>query len=259
MRTGNEDESDQPEGASNARLRRRRPTLAPGRDPVRGGVLSRRGIFRTGSGSATRRPSSSSTSPTDGPTTRTPEGAGGWTAGRGHATPARCGAAQRCRSSTRPVPGGRTAAIRRSSPRPTGSPEFRPWDERACRIDERVAPHPGDLILEKENASAFFGTHLAPYLIGHGVDTLLITGCSTSACIHATATDAKSYRFRPIIVRECVGDRSPVAHEWTLFDIQARFADVVPLDEVLRPIRFGFHLIDLSGESVPPIMMSESP
>jgi maleamate amidohydrolase len=113
------------------------------------------------------------------------------------------------------------------------SPGFRAWDERACRIDERVAPHPGDLVLEKENASAFFGTHLAPYLIGHGVDTLLIAGCSTSACIRATATDAKSYRFRPIIVRECVGDRSPVAHEWTLFDIQARFADVVPLDEAL--------------------------
>jgi maleamate amidohydrolase len=88
------------------------------------------------------------------------------------------------------------------------------------------------LILEKENASAFFGTHLVSYLIGHGVDTLLITGCSTSACIRATATDAKSYRFRPIIVRECVGDRSAAAHEWTLFDIQARFADVVSLDNV---------------------------
>jgi nicotinamidase-related amidase len=110
---------------------------------------------------------------------------------------------------------------------------FRPWDERACRIDERVAPHPRDLVLHKENASAFFGTHLAPYLIGHRVDTLLITGCSTSACIRATATDAKSYRFRPIIVRECVGDRSPVANEWTLFDIQARFADVASLDEAL--------------------------
>ena len=113
------------------------------------------------------------------------------------------------------------------------SPGFRPWDERACRIDGRVAPRPGDLVLEKENASAFFGTHLAPYLIGRGVDTLLIAGCSTSACIRATATDAKSYRFRPIIVRECVGDRSPVAHEWTLFDIRARFADVASLDEAL--------------------------
>jgi nicotinamidase-related amidase len=109
------------------------------------------------------------------------------------------------------------------------SASFRVWDERACCIDERVRPHPGDLVIEKENASAFFGTHLAPYLIGHGVDTLFITGCSTSACIRATATDAKSFRFRPIIVRECVGDRSAVAHEWTLFDIQARFADVVPL------------------------------
>jgi nicotinamidase-related amidase len=113
------------------------------------------------------------------------------------------------------------------------SPGFRAWDERACRIDERVAPRPGDLVIEKENASAFFGTHLAPYLIGHGVDTLLIAGCSTSACIRATATDAKSYRFRPIVVRECVGDRSAVAHEWTLFDLQARFADIVSLDEVL--------------------------
>jgi maleamate amidohydrolase len=110
---------------------------------------------------------------------------------------------------------------------------FRPWDERACQIDERIAPHPADLIIEKENASAFFGTHLAPYLVQHGVDTLLITGCSTSACIRATATDAKSFRFRPIIVRECVGDRAPAAHEWTLFDVQARFADVVSLDETL--------------------------
>ena len=116
------------------------------------------------------------------------------------------------------------------------SPRFRDWDERACRIDDAYCADPQDLILEKENASAFFGTHLAPYLIGHGVDTLLVTGCSTSACIHATATDAKSYRFRPIIVRDCVGDRSAVAHEWTLFDIQARFADVVPLDEVLAYI-----------------------
>jgi nicotinamidase-related amidase len=113
------------------------------------------------------------------------------------------------------------------------SPGFRAWDQRACQIDERVAPHPSDLILEKEDARAFFGTHLVSYLIRHSVDTLLITGCSTSACIRATATDAKSYRFRPIIVRECVGDRSAVAHEWTLFDIRARFADVVPLDEVL--------------------------
>jgi len=114
------------------------------------------------------------------------------------------------------------------------SATFRAWDARACTIDERVAPEPGDLVIEKENASAFFGTHLVSYLIAHNVDTLLITGCSTSACIRATATDAKSYRLRPVIVRECVGDRCAAAHVWTLFDIQARFADVVSLEETVR-------------------------
>jgi maleamate amidohydrolase len=110
---------------------------------------------------------------------------------------------------------------------------FRPWDERACQIDSRVAPTSRDLVIEKESASAFFGTHLIGYLVQQRVDTLLITGCSTSACIRATATDAKSYRLKPIIISDCVGDRAEAAHEWTLFDIQARFADVEPLDRVL--------------------------
>ena len=153
--------------------------------------------------------------------------------GRGHPVPARCGAspgvAGRLYDQSLAAGRWRSALQVRGRPIP-GVPGV---DERACRIDERVAPHLRDLVVEKENASAFFGTHLVPYLIGHGVDTLLITGCSTSACIRTTATDAKSYRFRPIIVRECVGDRSPVAHHWTLFDIQARFADVVPLEEAL--------------------------
>ena len=114
------------------------------------------------------------------------------------------------------------------------SSKFRAWDERACQIDARIAPTPRDLVIEKENASAFFGTHLAAYLIEHRVDTLLITGCSTSACIRATATDAKSYRLKPIIIRDCVGDRAEAAHEWTLFDIQARFADVEPIANVIE-------------------------
>ena len=114
------------------------------------------------------------------------------------------------------------------------SPKYRKWDRRACEIDQRVGPLPADLVIEKENASAFFGTHLAAYLIQHRVDTLLITGCSTSACIRATATDAKSYRFRPIVISDCVGDRSAACHVFTLFDIQARFADVVSLDKSLE-------------------------
>ena len=117
------------------------------------------------------------------------------------------------------------------------SPNFRPWDERACAIDERVQPLATETVLVKEHASAFAGTPLVGHLLGHGIDTLLITGCSTSACVRATATDAKSSRLKPIIVREAVGDRSAVAHEWTLFDIQARFADVVSLEETVAYLR----------------------
>jgi nicotinamidase-related amidase len=117
------------------------------------------------------------------------------------------------------------------------SPGFRPWDERACDIDERVRPAPGEVVLAKEHASAFAGTPLVGHLIAHRVDTLLITGCSTSACVRATATDAKSHQLRPVIVREAVQDRSEVAHEWTLFDVQARFADVVGLEEALAYLR----------------------
>ena len=113
------------------------------------------------------------------------------------------------------------------------SPNFRRWDRRACDIDERLRPLPGDYVLYKEHASAFAGTPLIGHLVGRRVDTLLITGCSTSACVRATATDAKSNGYRPVIVREAVQDRSEIAHEWTLFDIQARFADVISLEETL--------------------------
>jgi nicotinamidase-related amidase len=117
------------------------------------------------------------------------------------------------------------------------SPNFRKWDRRACAIDERLHPAAEDYVIHKEHASAFAGTPLVGHLIAHRVDTLLITGCSTSACVRATATDAKSHQLRPVIIREAVQDRSEVAHEWTLFDIQARFADVIGLDEALAYLR----------------------
>lgn len=114
------------------------------------------------------------------------------------------------------------------------SPNFRKWDERACAIDERINPHPDDYLIYKEYASGFAGTALAGHLMAAQIDTLLITGCSTSACVRATATDAKTYHLRPVIIREAVQDRSEIAHEWTLFDIQARFADVVSVEEALK-------------------------
>ena len=117
------------------------------------------------------------------------------------------------------------------------SPNYRRWDPRACEIDERLRPLPSEYVVTKEHASAFAGTALIGHLVERRVDTLLITGCSTSACVRATATDAKSLGLRPIIVREAVQDRSEIAHEWTLFDIQARFADVVNLEEALAYLR----------------------
>ncbi len=114
------------------------------------------------------------------------------------------------------------------------SPNFRKWDERACAIDERVKPAPEDYIIYKEYASAFAGTALAGHLLAAQIDTLLITGCSTSACVRATATDAKTFHLKPNIIREAVQDRSEICHEFTLFDIQARFADVVNLEAALK-------------------------
>jgi maleamate amidohydrolase len=113
------------------------------------------------------------------------------------------------------------------------SPKFRRWDRRACEIDERVKPLPDEYIVVKEHASAFAGTALVGHLVEARVDTLLITGCSTSACVRATATDAKANGLKPIVIREAVQDRSELCHEFTLFDIQARFADVVNVEEAL--------------------------
>jgi maleamate amidohydrolase len=117
------------------------------------------------------------------------------------------------------------------------SPNFRKWDQRACEIDARIKPHPGEHIIYKEHASAFAGTALVGHLLGRRIDTLLITGCSTSACVRATATDAKSHELRPIVIREAVQDRSELLHEFTLFDIHARFADVVRVEDVAEYLR----------------------
>jgi maleamate amidohydrolase len=117
------------------------------------------------------------------------------------------------------------------------SEKFRKWDQRACEIDARIKPQPDEHIIYKEHASAFAGTALVGHLLGRRVDTLLITGCSTSACVRATATDAKSHEMRPIVIREAVQDRCEVLHEFTLFDLRARFADVVSLEEAAEYLR----------------------
>jgi maleamate amidohydrolase len=101
-------------------------------------------------------------------------------------------------------------------------------------IVPELPPGPDDVILIKQYASAFFGTSLAAMLTVQGVDTLIITGCSTSGCVRATAVDAMQHGFRPIVPRECVGDRHAAPHEANLFDINAKYGDVVPLADVLK-------------------------
>jgi len=117
--------------------------------------------------------------------------------------------------------------------------DLRVDDDAAMQIDERIAPAENDLVLNKKFASAFFGTPLAPLLAARGVDTVILTGCSTSGCVRATAVDAVSYGYRLIVPEECVADRAPGPHHANLFDIHAKYGDVVSVSEVLDYLRTG--------------------
>lgn len=94
-----------------------------------------------------------------------------------------------------------------------------------------IAPQAGDLLLPKRHPSAFFGTPLTSYLIDLGIDTLVITGCSTSGCIRGTVVDAFAYNYRVLVPEECVYDRSRVSHAVNLFDMASKYADVAPMEE----------------------------
>ncbi|HEY7752644.1 MAG TPA: isochorismatase family protein [Steroidobacteraceae bacterium] len=93
-----------------------------------------------------------------------------------------------------------------------------------------LEPRPGETVVTKQYASAFFGTTLASQLKALGVDTVLIAGVSTSGCVRATAVDACQHGFVPLVVRDAVGDRHPGPHEANLFDLQAKYAEVVDLE-----------------------------
>jgi maleamate amidohydrolase len=111
----------------------------------------------------------------------------------------------------------------------------------AVEIDPRLHMRPTDSLLIKKYASCFFGTDLVPRLMNQHVDTLIIVGCTTSGCVRATAVDAVQNGFRPMVVREAVGDRSAAAHEQSLFDLNAKYADVVSFDETLHYLQTVGH------------------
>ena len=104
-------------------------------------------------------------------------------------------------------------------------------------IDERIAPRDGEPVLLKLFASAFFGTPLAAMLAAHGADTVIVTGASTSGCVRATVVDALQHGYRVVVPREGVADRQAGPHEAALFDIDAKYGDVVAVEEAEALLR----------------------
>lgn len=96
-----------------------------------------------------------------------------------------------------------------------------------------LSPEPDEVVVTKQYASAFFGTSLAATLTSRSVDTVVIAGVSTSGCVRATALDACQYGFVPIVAEEACGDRDPSVHRASLFDLDAKYADVEPLAAIL--------------------------
>lgn len=108
--------------------------------------------------------------------------------------------------------------------------------ELAMEIAPGIAPRDGEVVVTKHRPSAFFGSPLAADLAGLGVDTLVVAGMMTSGCVRATVTDAFSHDLRVVVPRECVADKNAAAHEANLYDIDAKYADVVSLADVLATL-----------------------
>ncbi|HUI18316.1 MAG TPA: isochorismatase family protein [Alphaproteobacteria bacterium] len=106
--------------------------------------------------------------------------------------------------------------------------------EKGYEFVAEVAPRAGDVLLPKKHPSAFYGTPLASYLIDLDVDTLFVTGCTTSGCVRGSVVDAFSYNFRVVVPEDCVYDRSEVSHAVNLFDMSEKYAEVAPLAGVLK-------------------------
>jgi nicotinamidase-related amidase len=107
---------------------------------------------------------------------------------------------------------------------------------RWVEIDPRLAPEPEEPVFNKLWASAFFGTPFGSFLAASGADSLVVTGASTSGCIRATVVDAIQHGYPPTVPREAVGDRNPDAHEANLYDIDAKYGDVVAVADVLAAV-----------------------
>ncbi len=106
----------------------------------------------------------------------------------------------------------------------------------ASHVVDELAPLPGEIIVRKTQASAFFGTDLASVLISKYVDTLVVTGATTSGCVRASVVDAIAWNFRAIVARDCVGDRALGPHEANLFDMGQKYADLMTSAEIMAAL-----------------------
>lgn len=115
----------------------------------------------------------------------------------------------------------------------TGSkiPSLLSVPDRGYAFVEAIQPDAGELLIPKRHASAFFGTALMSYLVDLRVDSLIVTGCTTSGCVRATVADACSYNLRCVVAEDAVYDRCQLTHDVNLFDIESKYADVLAADE----------------------------
>jgi nicotinamidase-related amidase len=109
--------------------------------------------------------------------------------------------------------------------------------QRGYDFVEEIAPKDGEILLPKKHPSAFFGTPLTSYLIDAGADTVVVTGCSTSGCVRCSVVDAFAYNFRVMVPHDACYDRSPTSHAVNLFDMGAKYADVVSTAEAEKALR----------------------
>ncbi len=113
----------------------------------------------------------------------------------------------------------------------------------SMEFPQMIRPRRGEFIVRKARASAFFGTHLITYLMQKGIDSIIVTGCTTSGCVRATVMDGFSYGLSVFVVEDCVFDRSSFSHLVNLFEMNSKYANVISLEEALnyvkRPRSFG--------------------
>jgi len=125
------------------------------------------------------------------------------------------------------------------------------------QIDPRVAPAPGETVIEKQWASGFFKTSLDEALTAAGADSLAVCGLTTSGCVRATAVDGLQHDYLVVVPREATGDRNEMAHEANLFDLDAKYADVLPLEAVLAQVRENHNERVTAGRGQPRSSQSE--